>query len=70
MGFIFAGVVLFAVAALFGGYTWLVALTGALAVVYGACTMVLRSRRRRLRSGFTESWGASDQVEGDPGDTD
>ena len=70
MGFIFAGVVLFAGAALFGGYTWLVALTGALAVVYGACTMVLRSRRRKLRSGFTESRGAPDQVEGEPGDPD
>ena len=48
MGFLIAGVVLFAGAALFGddGYTWLVALTGALAVVHGACTIVLRSRRR------------------------
>ena len=68
MGFIVAGVVLFAVTSLFGGYTWLVALMGALAVVYGACTMVLRSRRRKLRSGLTESRGALDQVEGDPGD--
>lgn len=46
MGFIIVGVVLFAGAAFFGdkGYTWLVALTGALAVVYGAGTIVLRGR--------------------------
>ena len=53
MGFLIAGLALFTGAALFGddGYTWLVALTGALAVVHGACTTVLRSRRRP-RSGL------------------
>ncbi len=49
MGFVIVGLLLFAGAALFGdkGYTWLVALTGALAVCYGVCTIVLRSRGRR-----------------------
>ena len=68
MGFVIVGVVLFAGAAIFGdeGYTWLVALTGALAVVYGLCVMVLRARRRsRSHAG---SRGASDHVEGEPGD--
>ena len=47
MGFVIVGLLLFAGAALFGdkGYTWLVALTGALAVCYGVCTIVLRGRR-------------------------
>ncbi len=47
MGFVIVGLLLFAGAAIFGdkGYTWLVALTGALAVCYGVCTIVLRSRR-------------------------
>ena len=54
MGFVIAGLALFAGAALLGGggYTWFVAFTGALAVLYGASTMMLRSRRR-LRSSFT-----------------
>ncbi len=45
MGFVIAGLALFVGAALpgGGGYTWLVAFTGALAVLYGASTMVLRS---------------------------
>ena len=49
MGFVIVGLLLFAGAALFGdkGYTWLVALTGALAVCYGVCTIVLRSHRKR-----------------------
>ncbi len=69
MGFVIAGLALFAGAALLGGggYTWLVAFTGALAVVYGASTMVLRSRRRS-RSSFTEPKRAPDQAEGEPGD--
>ncbi len=48
MGFVIVGLLLFAGAALFGdkGYTWLVALTGALAVCCGVCTIVLRSRRK------------------------
>ena len=48
MGFVIVGLLLFAGAALFGdkGYTWLVALTGALAVCYGVCTIVLRSGRK------------------------
>ena len=68
VGFIVAGVMLFASAALFGGYAWLVAFTGALAVVCGACTMVLRSRRREPWSGFTGPRGAPDQVEDGPSD--
>ena len=49
MGFVIVGLLLFAGAALLGdkAYTWLVALTGALAVCYGICTIVLRSRRRK-----------------------
>ena len=49
MGFVIVGLLLFAGAALFGdrGYTWLVALTGALSVCYGVCTIALRSRRKR-----------------------
>ena len=49
MGFVIVGLLLFVGAALFGdeGYTWLIALTGALAVCYGVCTIVLRSRRKR-----------------------
>ena len=48
MGFVIVGLLLFAGAALFGdeGYTWLVALTGALAVCYGVCIIVLRSRSK------------------------
>lgn len=48
MGYVIVGLLLFAGAALFGdkGYTWLVALTGALAVCYGVCIIVLRSRRK------------------------
>ena len=48
MGFVIVGLLLFAGAALFGdkGHTWLVAVMGALAVCYGVCTVVLRSRRK------------------------
>lgn len=43
MGFVIVGLLLFAGATLSGdkGYTWLVALTGALAVCNGVCPIVL-----------------------------
>ncbi|MDE2838282.1 MAG: hypothetical protein OXL97_12390 [Chloroflexota bacterium] len=68
MGFVIVGAVLFAGAAIFGdrGYTWLVALTGALAVVYGVCVMVLRARRRSPSN--ARSRGTPGQVEGGPED--
>ena len=66
MGFLIVGLGLFAGAALFseGGYTWLVALTGALAVVYGVCVIAWRSRRK-FRSGFTELTKALDEAKGE-----
>ena len=47
MGFLIVGLVLFASAAFVGdnGYTWLVALTGGLAVGYGVYTIVTGRRR-------------------------
>ena len=62
MGSLIVGLTLFAGAALFGddGYTWLVALMGALAVVHGTCTVVLRSRpRARERFRCREDAGSS-----------
>ena len=78
MGFVIAGLALFAAAALSSGYgyTWLVALTGALAVVYGACTMALRSHSRfrisvtepkgTARSGRGRAWGRGLRPPGQP----